>query len=352
MAALGALRLHRKWVGVGLLTETHEARTRMQAETDDAAYALCPCVPVGSFQYVEHRSTKKHRKRRNNNKARSLSAADLPTRSPAHLASLLDSRRLVLQKSGWLSQSKSQSFPSSVPRSWFARCLKDSQVPGPARNIVCLALGSFSPDTSSHPSVSDRAGTASCIGIHALKQSQYQLVFLLDVILPILSAHQQAECLSLSQEDEEPQTVSPIHVPSHASNMKVSFYDPAFTQKDRETLSNLGHVVLDAEPTLRCEEPTLFYMPHAPKTLYERLVSQNSPSHNRMDNLSQIILVGNDLSSYQKIMVQEEKDSIPVLMQLDPSAILALHPPDLTQLNHDTGVHFFNETCFQWFRMS
>lgn len=71
-----------------------------------------------------------------------------------------------------------------------------------------------------------------------------------------------------------------------------------------------------------------------------------------MDNLSQIILVGNDLSSYQKIMVQEEKDSIPVLMQLDPSAILALHPPDLTQLNHDTGVHFFNETCFQWFRMS
>jgi len=305
----------------------------MQAESDDA---------VGSFQYVERRATKNHRKRRtNNNKAPSRTPADLASRTPPDLASLLDARRLVLQKSGWLSQSKT----------WFARCLKEAQVPAPARNIVCLALGSFSPDTSSPPCVSARAGTASfCPGIHALKQSQYQLVFLLDVILPILSAHQHAESFGPAQEAEEPHTASPIHVLPHAAKMQVSFYDPAFTQKDRETLSSWGHVVLDAEPPLRCQEPTLFYMPHAPKTLYERLVSQNGPSRAAIDTLALILLLGNDLSSYQKLMVQDEKDSIPVLMQLDPSAIRALHPPDLTQLNHDTGVYFFNETCFQWFK--
>lgn len=92
-------------------------------------------------------------------------------------------------------------------------------------------------------------------------------------------------------------------------------------------------------------------MPHAPKTLYERLVRENSSPHGK-GNLSQVILLGNDLKSYQKIMVQEEKDKIPVLMELDPDVINALPPPDLTQLNHDTGVHAFNETCFQWFTKS
>jgi len=57
-------------------------------------------------------------------------------------------------------------------------------------------------------------------------------------------------------------------------------------------------------------------MPHAPKTLYERLVSQNGPSRAAIDTLALILLLGNDLSSYQKLMVQDEKDSIPVLMQL------------------------------------
>ncbi|KAA1096302.1 hypothetical protein PGT21_012201 [Puccinia graminis f. sp. tritici] len=284
------------------------------------------------FQYVEQRSTKKNRKRRNNGKH--STTLDLVTRAPLDLSQHLENRRSAMEKSQWLSLSST----------WFAQCLNDPGTPGPPRKITCLALGSFSPDAAYQPVLTP--GVASCTGIHGLKQSQFQLVFLLDVILPILSAHQRPE----NPANPERQIPSPIDMPER-SNLKVSFYDPAFTEKDKENLRNLGHVVLDAEPSLRCEQPTFFYMPHAPKTLYERLVCENSPPDDE-DNLSHIILMGNDLKSYQKIMVQEEKDAIPTLMHLDAQNIQAHYPPDLSKLNQDTGVHFFNETCFQWFTTS
>ncbi|OAW00047.1 hypothetical protein PTTG_25152 [Puccinia triticina 1-1 BBBD Race 1] len=286
---------------------------------------------TGGFQYVEQRSTKKNRKRRNNGKYKAT--LDLANRAPPDLGLHLDNRRSVMEKSRWLSSSST----------WLTQCLNDEEAPPPPRRILCLALGSFSPDTASQHMLSP--GVASCTGIHGQKQSQYQLVFLLDVILPILSKGRQSNNSDL--QGQEFQNDSAMDW-SHKSNLKVCFYDPAFTEKDKENLRKFGHDVLDAEPSLYCEEPTFFYMPHAPKTLYERLVCENStPNHG--DNLSRIILMGNDIKSYQKIMVQEEKDTIPVLLDLDPLTIHTRYPPDLTKLNQDTGVHFFNETCFQWF---
>ncbi|KAI9621654.1 hypothetical protein H4Q26_015662 [Puccinia striiformis f. sp. tritici PST-130] len=79
---------------------------------------------------------------------------------------------------------------TSLSSAWFSQCLNDPEMPKPPQSIICLALGSFSPD-STRLSAADTE-VASCTGIHGLKQSQYQLVFLLDVILPILSSrHQQ-----------------------------------------------------------------------------------------------------------------------------------------------------------------
>ncbi|KAA1118505.1 hypothetical protein PGTUg99_011763 [Puccinia graminis f. sp. tritici] len=179
------------------------------------------------FQYVEQRSTKKNRKRRNNGKH--SATLDLVTRAPLDLSQHLENRRSAMEKSQWLSLSST----------WFAQCLNDPGTPGPPRKITCLALGSFSPDAAYQPVLTP--GVASCTGIHGLKQSQFQLVFLLDVILPILSAHQRPE----NPANPERQIPSPIDMPER-SNLKVSFYDPAFTEKDKENLRNLGHVVLDA----------------------------------------------------------------------------------------------------------
>ncbi|KAH9456851.1 hypothetical protein Pst134EA_020763 [Puccinia striiformis f. sp. tritici] len=296
----------------------------MQSDIDQTA----------GFQYVEQRSNKKTRKRRNNGKNK-VTPMDLNTRVSPDLDSYLQTRRSTMEKSCWLSLSSA----------WFSQCLNDPEMPNPPRSIICLALGSFSPDSVRLSAVDTEV--ASCTGIHGLKQSQYQLVFLLDVILPILSSRHQQDGNPDPIQDLKGRADAPTDV-SVKSNLKVSFYDPAFTEKDKQYLRQLDHVVLDAEPSLCSEEPTFFYMPHAPKTLYERLVRENSPPENR-GNLSRVILLGNDLKSYQKLMLQEEKDSIPVLMRLDPQTIKTYHPPDLTKLNQDTGVHFFNETCFQWF---
>ncbi|KAI9620284.1 hypothetical protein H4Q26_013854 [Puccinia striiformis f. sp. tritici PST-130] len=285
----------------------------MQSDIDQTA----------GFQYVEQRSNKKTRKRRNNGKNK-VTPMDLNTRVSPDLDSYLQTRRSTMEKSCWLSLSSA----------WFSQCLNDPEMPNPPRSIICLALGSFSPDSVRLSAVDTEV--ASCTGIHGLKQ----------VNINWSSRHQQDGNPDPIQ-DLKGRADAPTDV-SVKSNLKVSFYDPAFTEKDKQYLRQLDHVVLDAEPSLCSEEPTFFYMPHAPKTLYERLVRENSPPENR-GNLSRVILLGNDLKSYQKLMLQEEKDSIPVLMRLDPQTIKTYHPPDLTKLNQDTGVHFFNETCFQWF---
>ncbi|PLW05056.1 hypothetical protein PCANC_27625 [Puccinia coronata f. sp. avenae] len=272
--------------------------------------------PNAGFQYVEQRSARKNRKRRNN--AKRNTATDLATREAPDLSSHLETRRFVMRKSGWLSQSST----------WFAQCLKHPDAPGPARKIVCLALGSFSPDTVHHSAI--HTGVAStCSGIHGLKQSQYQLVFLLDVIIPILSTHRQTEYLGCA-EDQDSQTASPTDLPS-TSTLKVSFFDPAFTEQDKQNLRKWDHEVLED-----IRNP-VFYVKSLPS-----FTCHTPPK--RCMNVSCVRIAHH--------MGREEKDKIPVLMELDPDVINALPPPDLTQLNHDTGVHAFNETCFQWFTKS
>lgn len=238
-----------------------------------------------------------------------------------------------MKKSHWL----------SLASTWLSECLNMKDMPRLTSQVVCLALGSFSPVNELDPQLAP--GVTSCVDFQGSKQSQYQLIFFLDVLIPVLSFYQRARKPESVPAQED-------HTDSSTTEaLTASFYDPAFTEKDKENLRKLGHVVLNEEPNFVCKEPTFFYIPHAPKTLYERLIKENSMLASG-GNLRNVVLLGNDLKGYQGALIQEDRDSIPALMQINPQTIQTHYPPDLSKLNQAAGVHFFNEVCLQWFRMS
>ncbi|GAA6029389.1 hypothetical protein JCM8097_003654 [Rhodosporidiobolus ruineniae] len=75
----------------------------------------------------------------------------------------------------------------------------------------------------------------------------------------------------------------------------TEFYDPAFAPEDAAFLASQGHSVLSAEHPLLLTRPTLLYIPHGPRTLFNALLRANwtSPSQ-----LSRCIILGNRLDLY------------------------------------------------------
>ena len=72
-------------------------------------------------------------------------------------------------------------------------------------------------------------------------------------------------------------------------------YDPAFTEEDKIIIVNSGltHIENNEEGKRKVMLPTLFFMPHCPKELYNNLLWANwSP-----ECLSNVILLGNSLSN-------------------------------------------------------
>uniref|UniRef100_A0A0S1MJE1 SRR1-like domain-containing protein n=1 Tax=Phakopsora pachyrhizi TaxID=170000 RepID=A0A0S1MJE1_PHAPC len=199
--------------------------------------------------------------------------------------------------------------------------LKQLGLMTPIQSIVCLALGSFS---------SSQASELQSINqfTEPQKRSQFQLLVLLDVIIPVIKAK-----LVDSQ--------------NSSNRLSVSFYDPAFTEYDTDFLKRSGFDPLDQEPDLRCEQTTFFYMPHAPLGLYERLISSNYQTLEK-NSLDKVILLGNDLQNYLENMSLRDRLSTP-LSCLDDQSIESRCAPDLSKLDREMSVYFFNDTNFQWF---
>lgn len=83
----------------------------------------------------------------------------------------------------------------------------------------------------------------------------------------------------------------------------VTVYDPLFGDDDVALLALLGMDLPDANKvgssTDQCgaytlDQPTLAYMPHCPKELYESLLRANWAKH----RLEQLVLCGNDMDNY------------------------------------------------------
>ncbi|XP_068228472.1 SRR1-like protein [Palaemon carinicauda] len=77
--------------------------------------------------------------------------------------------------------------------------------------------------------------------------------------------------------------------------VKVEVYDPAFSDIDVEILKKLGFTVIEKneEGKRKLRSPTLFYMPHCGKGLYNNLLWTNW----NYDCLSKCVIIGNSFST-------------------------------------------------------
>lgn len=82
----------------------------------------------------------------------------------------------------------------------------------------------------------------------------------------------------------------------------VEFFDPSFTPADTRVIEHhygLAVVSRNERATRPVSSPTIFYMPHCPKALYNNLLYANW-SHDRLANL---IIFGNSFSHLQQTIV-------------------------------------------------
>jgi hypothetical protein len=183
----------------------------------------------------------------------------------------------------------------------------------------------------SYPSGQKKAFNIICYGIGSIDDSftsRFQLALLLLVI------------------DELNETTL-IEQVSH-----VEFYDPVFNKADRILLEEkLGFTISkENEQCLKQVQwngdlnsyiPTLFYMPHCPKSLYNNLLYSNwSP-----DCLQSIIILGNSFSTIQSVTNEDVMwsqynyvlDSLRFV-----SEIKIDHKCDFTNDFYDLNFHVFN----------
>ncbi|CAH7665860.1 expressed protein [Phakopsora pachyrhizi] len=296
-------------------------------------------VSDDGFQYVDrsYLTVKTRRLRRGRNVV-SLSSSDgddLGTKTSSILSQSLEIRRLELRTIDWF----------SISKDWMELNLKQLGLMTPIQSIVCLALGSFS---------SSQASELQSINqfTEPQKRSQFQLLVLLDVIIPVMSVGSRSLSICYKTFSDLKlllvlRKAKLVDSQNSSNRLSVSFYDPAFTEYDIDFLKRSGFDPLDQEPDLRCEQTTFFYMPHAPLGLYERLISSNYQTLEK-NSLDKVILLGNDLQNYLENMSLRDRLSTP-LSCLDDQSIESRCAPDLSKLDREMSVYFFNDTNFQWF---
>ncbi|KAL2092563.1 hypothetical protein ACEWY4_012361 [Coilia grayii] len=85
---------------------------------------------------------------------------------------------------------------------------------------------------------------------------------------------------------------------------RCSVYDPVFSATECETLRNLGFKVIseNEEGKRAVHQPTLFYLMHCGKALYNNLLWRNWSCQ----NLANLVVIGNSFLGIQERMLQRE----------------------------------------------
>ncbi|BGP29879.1 hypothetical protein JCM10296v2_001628 [Rhodotorula toruloides] len=78
-------------------------------------------------------------------------------------------------------------------------------------------------------------------------------------------------------------------------DIPTEFYDPVFTPEDTAFLTSQGHTVLSSPHPLVLTRPTLLYIPHGPRTLFDSLLRSNWTSP---EQLEKVVVWGNRLDLY------------------------------------------------------
>ncbi|POY70266.1 hypothetical protein BMF94_6852 [Rhodotorula taiwanensis] len=159
----------------------------------------------------------------------------------------LQAREAELRRSGYLEQCRKMLRDALSPASASETADTVQEPYPPPTCVVCLGLGSVSDST----------------------KAQDQYVMLKELLFEL-------------QEELDP-------------GIKAAFYDPVFSPEDVTFLEEQGHVVRPANHPLRLDQPTLLYIPHGPRTLFEAILAANWDSP---EQLSRVILFGNRLDLY------------------------------------------------------
>ncbi|XP_030478528.2 protein SENSITIVITY TO RED LIGHT REDUCED 1-like [Cannabis sativa] len=80
------------------------------------------------------------------------------------------------------------------------------------------------------------------------------------------------------------------------NNDNIKIFDPRLSDEENEALSEMGFQVLENNEGGRrkANEPTLFYMPHCPVTMYLGLMEENLE-----DTLNNVVILGNSFEKYK-----------------------------------------------------
>ncbi|CAO3620542.1 unnamed protein product [Cunninghamella blakesleeana] len=124
----------------------------------------------------------------------------------------------------------------------------------------------------------------------------------------------------------------------------VSIFDPAMTNLDKEACEHYGIsvVAINEHCKRTVYKPTLFYMPHCAKQLYNNTISVNWS----YENLKNVILIGNDFEDCY-IGSQLERDLRKECPYLIPACTIIksiVFPSELFEINN-----VFNNISIQYF---
>lgn len=122
----------------------------------------------------------------------------------------------------------------------------------------------------------------------------------------------------------------------------VLLYDPKFLSVEKEVLTGFGLQVLteNEEAKRCCEGPSLFYMPHCGKSLYNNLLFANwSP-----ERLCHIVIIGNSFTNMvQNLPSSTLKRCAPLVMKIQPYTEEVVFPGNFQfdDVFNDTVIHVF-----------
>ncbi|KAH8918585.1 hypothetical protein BT69DRAFT_566111 [Atractiella rhizophila] len=124
------------------------------------------------------------------------------------------------------------------------------------------------------------------------------------------------------------------------SSTDVELFDPVFSDEEKAFLSSFGFTVRAEQPSLNFDVPTLAYLPHAPRWLFEKILETNMAQ-----SASNVVFLGNDMSHYYISEISNDvKAVIPNIFKHAP-AFSSLPLPHAPQA---VGQDVFNDLSVQF----
>lgn len=129
---------------------------------------------------------------------------------------------------------------------------------------------------------------------------------------------------------------------------KVQYFDPVFTNQEKEILRQLDGIVLEEnlEGKYAARQNTLFYLPHCPKQISNNLLWKNW----NLEKLGRIYLICN---SFEQIITNSPErflqNNAHYILQIAENTVEVPIENNFkyTDIFNDTSFHYFNTTLLQ-----